>query len=358
MATITQAKEIIKACYHKQVQTGERITIELQSAPGMGKSAMVPQVSEELATELDKDFACSDIFLNSKESVDIGGFGLPDTDPEDGAKIMVFTRAFWVPRSTSPEHGFLFLDEFRQSPHDVQKPSAELLLNGRVNESKLPITYMVVSASNREKDRSGVQRELMFVTNRRCLINIQPDLDSWVEWAESRDDVHWLAIAFAKHRPGLIFKDDVPQDGGPFCSPRSFVKMQTMIDELPMNLFTEYASGYIGEGAAAEFVAFMRVVDEIPEFDEIIANPSDAKLPPNNRPDAQFAVMQMIAQRVDMDTATPGFTYLKRMPQEFQVAGLRTTLKRKPNVLANPDFAKWCRDNRDLIVGANLLTNM
>lgn len=349
--------ELIKRLYRKQIETGVRFTVELESGPGLGKSEMIPQLAAVMADEMKVPFGCKDVFLNAKESVDMGGFGLP-CDKENGKKGMRFTEAFWVPDEDEPENGFFFLDEFRQSPHDVQKPSAELLLNGRVNESELPIGWMVIAASNREKDRSGVQRELMFVTNRRCLITITPDLDSWVDWAERKGDIHWAAIAFAKHKPGLIFKDEVPDKGGPFCTPRSFVKMSYLIDDLPKDLFTECAAGYIGEGTAAEFTSFLRVVEELPEFDEIVNDPKGCKLPEKDRPDAQFAVMQMIAHRVDGDTAAPAFNYLKRMPEEFQVAGLKATLKRQPQVLNNKDFAKWVKDNKALVVNANLLSNM
>ena len=355
---IRQAMELIKKLYYKQIETGQRFTVELESGPGLGKSEMIPQLAAVMSKEMKLPFACKEVFLNAKESVDMGGFGLPGVDPADGAKIMEFTRAFWVPKADEPKNGFFFLDEFRQSPHDVQKPSAELLLNGKVNTSELPITWMVIAASNREKDRSGVQRELMFVTNRRCLIKITPDLDSWVDWAERKGDIHWAAIAFAKHKPGLIFKDSVPDKGGPFCTPRSFVKMSYLIDSLPMDLFTECAAGYIGEGTAAEFATFLRVVGELPDFDEIVSDPKGCKLPAKDRPDAQFATMQMIAHRVDADTAAPAFDYLKRLPEEFQVAGLKATLKRQPHVLNNKDFAKWVKDNKQLVVNANLLSNM
>lgn len=350
---IRQAKKLISLLYKRQIETGERFTVELSSGPGVGKSEMIPQLAAKLSREMEVPFACLDFFLSSKEAPDIGGFGLPDDD--DGAKIMRYTRAPWHPRQADPEHGFLFLDEFRQSNHDVQKPAAELLLTGRVNESKLPITYMVIAASNREMDRSGVQRELMFVTNRRCLISIAPDLDSWVDWAE-RSGVHWAAIAFAKHRPGIVFKDEIPDKPGPFCTPRSFVKMSRCIDYLPMDLFIEVAAGYIGEGAAAEFVGFLRIVDELPEFSEIVSNPKRCKLPDTDRPDVQFATMQMIAHRIDEDTAVPAFHYLKRMPKEFQVAGVKATLKRRPQILNNEDVAIWVKDNKELILNANLLS--
>ena len=170
---------------------------------------------------------------------------------------MQYTAAPWMPRAGAPAHGIVFLDEFRQAGHDVQKPAAELLLNGRVGDSKLPPGWMVVAASNRESDRSGVQRELAFVSNRRMEIKVSPDLESWVDWAE-RKAIHWAAIAFAKAHPGKIFSDKVPDKPGPFTTPRSFVKMSYLIGELPMEMFTEAAAGMIGEGSAAEFVSFLR----------------------------------------------------------------------------------------------------
>ena len=125
-----------------------------------------------------------------------------------------------------------------------------------------------------------------------------------------------------------------------------------------MELFIEAVSGYVGEGTAAEFVAFLRVVDELATFEEIVANPETCKLPSKEKPDAQYAAMQMVAHRVEADTAAPAFTYLKRLPEEFQVAGLRTALKRKPQILQNPDFAHWVRDNKKLVVNANLISGM
>jgi len=350
---ILEAKQLVTALYKRQLETGIRFAVELVSGPGMGKSSMVDQLAIEIGKLLNVPFACNPFFLNCKEAPDIGGYGLPDLEKH----TMFWTQAPWMPGEDDPKHGFIFLDEFRQSQHDVQKPSAELWLNGQVNVSKLPITYMVLGASNRESDRSGVQRELMFITNRRMEINITPDLDSWVDWAE-RGDIHWAAVAFAKHQPGIIFQDTIPDKSGPFCTPRSFVQMSYLIEQLPMKLFTEAAAGYIGEGAAAQFTSFLRVVEQLPTFDEIVADPGNCKLPEKDRPDAQFATMQMIAHRVDGDTAAPAFNYLKRMPQEFQVAGLKATLKRQPQVLNNKDFAKWVKANKALIVNANLLSAM
>jgi hypothetical protein len=350
---INQAKLLIKEIFRLQIETGERFSIELVSGPGLGKSAIVKQCADELAADWNTPVACKSFFLTTVEPPDVRGFGLPGKD-NDGSLIMQFTRAPWMPRKDEPKHGFVFLDEFGQAQSDVAKPSAELLLNGRVGESELPITYMVIAASNREKDRSGVQKSLAFIENRKCRIVIEPHLDSWVEWAETEGVNPWV-IAFAKVKPALVFADSVPDKAGPFCTPRTLCKVGHLVGRLPLDLFTEAAAGYMGMGAASEFVAFLRVAEQLPKFEEIVADPKGCRLPESGRPDAQYATMQMIAHRVDKKTAVPAFQYLKRMPKEFQVSGLKATLRRCQEMVQTPDFAQWLRENKDLIMAANVL---
>lgn len=352
---LRQAKRLIKQVYRTQITTGVRFAIHMISGPGLGKSSIVNQLSVELGKEMKVPFMNQEFFLNSKEAPDVGGYGLPDDDV-DGEKIMVWTRAPFMPKADDPQHGFVFLDEFKQSQHDVQKVSAELLLNGKVNNSQLPLTYMVLAASNREGDRSGVGRELAFVTNRTMELNIEPDLDSWVEWAE-KEGIHWGAIAFAKRFPGKIFKDAVPEKPGPFCTPRSFVQTSRLMDVIDQDLFVEAAGGLIGEGTAAEFIAFMRVVEELPTYEQIVRDPEGTKVPKIDRPDALYAAMQMVAHMVTPETAVQALTYICRMPKEFQVAGLRAAMRKSPHILTSKDFAVWCRDNQELIKSANLLGN-
>jgi hypothetical protein len=285
------------------------------------------------------------------EPPDVRGFGLPDKDT-DGNRIMTFTLPPWSVKKGEPQYGILFLDELGQASHDVQKPAAELLLHRRVGQYQLPPGWIVVAASNREADRSGVLRELAFITNRRMVINIEPNLDAWVDWAE-KTNVHPLAIAFARHKPGIVFADKVPEKSGPFCTPRSLVMASELIGEEDMATFTECACGLIGEGAAGEFVAFLRVAEQLPKFEDIVKDPTGVPVP--TRPDASYAAMQMIAHRVCEKTAVSAFRYLSRMAKEFQVAGLRGTFNRVPSVVRSPDFAAWLRDNKQLVMAANLI---
>lgn len=348
---ISNAKSFIKNAFKIQIESGVRQSILLESAPGVGKSEAGRQVAEELAKEWGEPVAFRPFFLNTCEQPDVAGNKLP-IKLEDGSWATVTARAPWGLRSGDPKYGIVFLDEFRQASHDVQKPAAELLLNGKVGDTELPITWMVVGASNREKDRSGVGRELAFITNRVTIINVDPHMDTWIEWAE-RKAVHPLAIAFARHKPGLIFSGKVAEKPGPFCTPRSLVKLSHFIGKLDMEAFTEVAQGTVGEGVGAEFVAFLRVAEQLPTFEDIIAAPNKVAVP--DRPDASYAVMQMLSHRMDEKTAPLAFQYLKRMGREHQVAGLKSVFRRVPTLIMTETFGAWMRENKDLVLAANLL---
>jgi len=204
---ITQAIDLIVETFFIQQATGERFAIELVSGPGLGKSAGVYQAAIKIARRLGDPCGVKPFFLTTVEPPDVRGFGLPGRDT-DGSAIMQFTKAPWMPRKEDPKFGIVFLDEFGQANPDVAKPAAELFHSGRVGESHLPITYMVVAASNRESDRSGVGRSLAFIDNRKMQIQVKPDLDAFLDWGERQ------GLLVAPDRPLAGLRGQVDEQGG------------------------------------------------------------------------------------------------------------------------------------------------
>lgn len=347
---INDARDLIVKLHNLAVKSAIYISTLLVGPPGVGKSSIVEQAAEVLSRQYGERVMCKSFHLTTVEPPDVRGFGLPANGP-NGSRIMMFTTPPWAVQAGEPERGILFLDELGQAGHDVQKPAAELLLHRRVGGYQLPPGWIVVAASNREKDRSGVVKELAFITNRRMAIQIEPELDAWVQWAE-RSNVHPLIIAFAKWKPGIVFTDSVPEKSGPFCTPRSLVTVGELIGHLDGAMFLEAAQGLVGE-AATELVAFLRVAAELPSFEQIVANPGGTPVP--MKPDACYAAMQMVAHQVSGETCEPCFTYLKRMPVEFQVAGLKATLNRCPEIISQKSFTAWLVQNKQLVTAANII---
>ena len=79
-------------------------------------------------------------------------------------------------------------------------------------------------------------------------------------------------------------------------------------------MFTEFAAGMIGEGSAAQYVAHLRVVDELPSYAEIVAHAEHGQ----GAGAARCCVCHDaddLSQHRRGNTAVQAFEYLSRMGQ-------------------------------------------
>lgn len=358
-----ELKTYLKKNLVATVRHGYHMAIHISGAPGGGKSDIAEQAVDEVAEELGVDMGFHPFFLNSVDSIDVRGIGIPQKHRNErtGSEeiITAFSKSPLIPPDDAPEFGVVFLDEFAQASHDVQKPTAQFLLKREIGDYTLPKGWTVWAASNRAQDRSGVGRSLAFITNRVCMIDYKATLDGWLAWAE-KAGINYKVQGFAKYTQGTVFANQVPADPGqPFCTPRSLVRCAEQLAVLsgdPINLATdtlalEVASGLVGPGSAAELFAFLRLFDELPQPDDIKNDPEGCIVP--TKPDAMLAVSTMVANIVDKDNAQECFTYIKRMRREFQVATLQSCMRRVPQIVMDKKFGSWLSENVGLVTAAN-----
>ncbi len=349
---INDAEKLLVVLLQVAIEKGEYICPRLLSSPGMGKSTVVKSAARLMTKRLGELVGCKVVRLCEVEQPDVKGYGLPPQGNIATSK-MEFSLPFWaVDEKKDGRYGYLFLDEQPQANDDVNKVAAELMLDRRVGDYQLPPGWIVVAAGNREKDRSGARKTMTFIQNRIMDIEIEPNKDALVDWME-KNNIHHSIISFTEAHPAVVLSDKVPDKPGAFCTPRSICRLSPFIDTMSMEMFTECAAGMIGEGSAAQFVAHLRVVDQLPSYAEIVAHPSKCKVP--ERPDAAYATMRMISHNIDKDTAIQAFEYLSRMGQEFQASALRHTVRRTPQIVQHPQFAIWLRNNKKLLEAANLM---
>lgn len=333
------------------------VSIELVSAPGRGKSEFVRDMTRALSKRDGKPWGFATAFLATYTPVDLLGYMVPGEHM--GRRVSEFTMPPWmrtVEGKTVFEHerGILFLDEFGQAEADVKRAAAELLLNRQIGPWKLPDGWSVVAASNRSSDRSGVTKSFDFVINRRVEIHITDDLESFEEWAFA-NDINPVFITFANQNPQVVFSEGVPDKQGPWCTPRSLVMLARVFDHMggaerivPTDpAAIEVASGLIGSGAAAQLMAFIKLGQEMPAYDEIIANPTKVKVP--GKPDAQMLVCYTLAARVTDKTAEPVITYIERLPKEFAITFAKAACSRDPSLIEGDAFGEWAMRNASLV---------
>jgi hypothetical protein len=370
---------------------------QLNSSPGVGKSDSQFQYVEMLATNRGQPVGLIVFMLATITSPDVRGFMIPVRNPEGGTPITVFSTPPWMPRPESmwvceptgnpdtpvrwheagqwsgpmPELGVLFLDEWGQAEDDVKKPAAELLLHGRVGNWVLPKTWRVICASNRTSDRSGVMRELMFIINRRGLINIEGRLTPWLTWVETQRDhlrPHYLTVSFAQQHPGVVFRDTVPDGADQFCTPRSLclmdkdlraIRTQAQEDkgelvDMDDPVVHEIIASWIGTGAAGQYLAHLKYADQMPDIDDILKNPATAKLPPGQ--DGQMVAVFKLTEHINQDNAPQFLRYIARMHQDMGVFAVNTINaddRRARFVFPLAEYREFQRKNKQVLFAAH-----
>jgi hypothetical protein len=405
---LMQSVEVMLATHYAALQHGHRpYAIEQKSGPGIGKSDSKKLYASRLAAKIQSPVGYVRVVVGSYgSSADVRGFGMPQK-ADDGTLITKFARAPWYPAAHNttifypvddgkggvaviemedgdpetvawieengvPAVGILDMDEFGQAEDDIKKACADVFLYGRCGETILPKGWRVVAASNRMKDRAGVARSLTFLVNRRCEHNIDPSVGAWAEWAEAQDDAHrphYMTISFARKNANLVFRDAVPAGDAPFCTPRTLCMMdfelralQTDDDRARNRLPTtplagEVCRGWIGEAEQAQYFTHLKYADELPDWDELVANPAKAKMPATK--DAQMVAGYMCAYSVDDTSAKAMMTYMKRMMVEMQVLTMRAVMsqsekhpERASAVLETPDASEWLATHKELLIAS------
>jgi len=351
----------------------DQIAVDIYGPPGVGKSEGVIQWAQQMARMTGKPFGVITEHLSTMESIDVRGIPvIVDEVQPDGtvAKRATFSKSPLMPSAELfpegiPDQGVVFLDEYRQAPIDVIKPAARFKLERRIGNSSLDDYghWFVITASNRTSDKSGANKGLAMDINRAIQVDIEPHLKSWLQWAENQD-IHPLTVSYAQSHPGKVFLDEVPDKEGAFATPRTLVMADKFIRRFPgndgmvLNFFEDddFRSGVVMAGLAGllgsvgvEFRAHCAIAHELPTLEEVVKDPTSAKMP--ERMDAKYAISQMLAFQIKPETAVPVFTYITRIPnEELQVASLRQAMKRAPTIGSHPQFLKWVEKNSSLLL--------
>ena len=363
----------------------QKITTELVGPPGVGKTTFMHRFAQSLSDRLGKPIGLCTRHPSTEDPADVAGLPVvgeiewqgetvtsavrsypsvfPVAPQEHSKTDRVFFPKGEVPEDwewgTMPQFGILFLDEFRQSPHDVQKPLARLMDEGTLGRFALSEFghWTVVAASNSSAHRSGAQRELAFITNRKMVLNIEADHEALANWMEE-EKFPSAATAYVRAFPASPFTMKVPTHEDPFITPRSMCRgfrlLQAMGGKKGMDLSplgTEALSGLVGEAAAVEIMAFLRRVDEMPTYEQIVAAPQTAKVP--DRPDVCWAVTQMLSEHINKKTFLQAFAYMERLPKDMQASTLRSVLKRDPALARDAKVGKWMAANKELVMAAS-----
>lgn len=349
--TADRIEDVIPAFYFSK-----RVPM-FRGKPGIAKTAFVREGAGRIARKLNVPFvAVRELHLASMSEVDVRGYLVPYTAP-DGTQHARFTKPEFFAAVEQSPYGILFLDEFAQATHEVQKAVAPLILEGRIGEYLLPPGWSVMLAGNGLDDDSGANTLLAHVINRVFLIDVlAPDVDKWVVWAANSGEIPPELIAFAKIRPEVVFDAPIPKVADTaYCTVRSLHALgkvslnypggiRQMVDE-PLGMAV--IQGGIGVGPASELAALVRTTINLPTFEEVCANPEKTVVP--SKPDEQYAMIMLCAVRAQQETVDPVMAYLTRFKPNFAITGIISLVKRNRSFAQSKLMHKWIMDNQQLM---------
>jgi hypothetical protein len=311
-----------------------RRPVFLWGPPGVGKSQVVAQVAAEGGLDL------IDVRAVLLDPVDLRG--LPHING-DG-------QAHWAIPDFLPKdgQGIMFLDELNAAPPLVQAACYQLILDRKLGEYTLPDRWSILAAGNRETDRAVTSRMSSALANRFIHLNFDVDLQDWIEWALS-NGIMIEVVAFIRFRPGLLHVFDPQRNERSFPSPRTWEYVSDVLQVRPdHDVEFELISGIVGDGAAAEFMGFLKIYRDLPDPDGVLVDPQGSPVPSD--PSALYAISGALARKSSSSNYGRVMQYAARLPQEFGVLIVRDSVKLNPEVQKTKAFIQWSSDNSAVLI--------
>lgn len=316
--------------------------VGLVGAPGMAKTASVRQAAKLAGAEL---LVWHPLL---KEPIDFNGLPwvvdgkvvqLPMSDVQS-----MLTLAHADPK----RQVWVFVDDAGQAPPATQAALMQLVYGGEFAGVKIPSNVRFIMATNRRKDKAGVGGILAPLTNRTTWFGMQVDADSWASWALSAG-LPPVVPAYVRFKPDALLDPEKQsnRDIEPFCSARSLEAAARYIQAG----ITDHAvlAGCVGDSRATELTQFLRVWTELPDIDEVLAHPKDAKVPTARQSDVMYALIGALAYHVDAKRMGALTTYLERIPIEFQVACIKDAQAQKPELRKTKALVDWLLKNKGML---------
>lgn len=333
---------------------GHKRTVLVQGQIGTGKSSILKMLAGNFPKHIPCYFDCT--------TKDLGDITIPNIAKlDDGTGYVTYL--------TNEELGahhltpiILMLDELGKANPAVKLAVLRLMLERMIGSYKLHPDSIVFATSNLGAEGVGDllpahARNRLTISTMRKSNNLE-----WIEWGINNGIDHTL-LGFAKDNPQCFysFEDQKDAEENPyifhprsnrssFVTPRSLEAASDWLKDregLDDQTLTSMLIGTIGDRAAMDLMAFVKLADQLPSAESIKTDPMNAKVP-----DSAAAVCMVVYRAlasIERGWVSPWMKYMSRLGAEAQglfVNGVRDKKYSKQSVvMTNGDFTEWARNN-------------
>lgn len=315
--TPSRAKRLLALC----LESGT--TAMMWGNYGVGKTSIVKELFNDL-NKLDESRRFNKLVMINPSQTDIIDFKVPHVREirDTGEFISSFAFSDYLPHRNDGRC-IIFVDEINTAPQSLQPTLYSLILEGRIGNYKLPDGCFRVAAGNREEDGCAAQPMSNALKDRLNLhMNVEPRRQCWGRWA-CQNGIREEIQAWVQFSPESSLKGHSADDPTGGCTPRSLEALSRQMDSLARHnlLDTEdediILTGTIGQAAGSEFKGFLKIYRSETNIDEILKNPTKAKL--YTRGDLNFCIAYALANEMNEENIGTIFKYLERMEPTYMI---------------------------------------
>ena len=348
--TLDQAVKMIATMGHKR-------TILVQGHIGTGKSSMLKTLEAMFPTH-------TGIYFDGTTK-DLGDLALPYIAGVNSDSVSFRT----VPHEELGLHEskpvIIMLDEYGKANPAVKQGLTAFMLERKMGNLRLHPDSIVFATTNLGGEGVGD----LLVAHQRNRITVvtlkKPDHMDWIEWGINNGIDHTL-LGWVKDNPHVFqsFEDVSNPDDNPvifhprsqraaFVTPRSleaasdWLKVRDSLDDVSL---TAALMGTVGDRAAMDLMAFVRLAEDLPSLESIKKDPLNAKVPTSAS--AVCMVVYRTLASIEADWIDNWMIYIDKLEKEAQglfANGVRAPRYAKQGlVMTNKSFTAWARRNSHL----------
>ena len=296
--------------------------------PGAAKS----QVAQQVAAATNRQYV--DVRALLLDPVDLRGM----RDQDDRTR---WAPPAFLPASDDPGRWLINLEELPSALPLVQASLYQLVLDRKVGEYELPEGASLIACGNRETDRGVVHRMPTPLASRFVHLEIRVDAQDWLGWGAANGIVPEVMF-FVAFRPDLLHQFDPHSREAAYACPRAWEAVSNIVKRRNgLDPATERAlfRGTVGEAAAVEFSAFLKVWRELPHPRAVLNDPMNADIPENaSALMALCGSLYRLATDVTMDAIV---TFAERLRREVGESLVGACVRRDPALQRSPAFIRW-----------------
>lgn len=335
--------------------TGHESTVLVQGHMGTGKTSLLKTLADAMPTHRPVYFDCT--------TKDLGDLMLPRI-ADNGLNNA------YVSYAPNEELGLHFnepvivmLDEYGKANPAVKQGLTAFMLERKMGSNTLHPDSIVFCTTNLGAEGVGD----LLVAHQRNRITVvtarKPSNMEWIEWGISNAIDHTL-LGWCKDNPQLFhtFEDIKDPDANPyifhpraanrtsFVTPRSLEKASNILKRrMHMDDQTVVAAlmGTIGDRAAMDLMAYVKLADQLPSLESIKRDPLNAMVPTSAA--AVCMVVYRTLATIERDWIDNWMEYMGRLDKEAQgmfANGVRSPkYSKQALVMTNRNFTQWAMTN-------------